>query len=99
MRIVENRAGRNAELKMTGRIHALVDEAGGYRFGFEFARLAILNLAAGLSRLIPGDVLAVALQATDAIWPAHSFEVVNAGFLGRELLCYVYQVHFRDLYT
>ena len=100
MSIVENRSLIYGELALAGS--ADVEDAGRNGLGFDFASLRIdywlailTNRAESSSLDVLRNLIAVAVDAARAVRPSQFFEEIDAGFLGSEGLCYVYQVRFR----
>lgn len=79
VRIVEDGASGRGELLRAFSVEALIDSRP-------------LVLAGRLARDL-ADALRATMRASDTIWPAHRFEVLQAVIVSLELLRYVYEVH------
>jgi hypothetical protein len=77
---MEDRAGRDAELLLAGRLKALV-------------KLRTLVLGSGLARDLGDAVIAAGRAADNAIRPTLRLKVGQALFVGLELFCDIYEVH------
>jgi hypothetical protein len=91
VRIVKDRARRSGKLMLA--FEALVQMAGRNDLGFDLSRLRVLSIPRAFLRAELRNALGSTLDALNTFRPAHRFEVFQAGFLGRESFCNVYQSH------